>query len=113
MGRDQEPNVQVCDYGVAEMLHILYNDCKDLCEDVGSSGDPERKDPELVVRVSYHEAKEFAMGRMDVHMEVHILHIKSREPGSRGEKGDDQGEGDHPEINLQIKRLSAHGSKMG
>lgn len=62
------------------------NYCKDLCEHAEGCGDPEREDMELI-KVSHCKAKEFAVGMMDVHVEVRILHIESYEPGCGGREG--------------------------
>lgn len=49
------------------------------------------------------EVEELVMGRVDVDMEISILHIENRKPGSKGKGRDNEGKGDHPETELVNK----------
>lgn len=72
---------------VAQTSHRGHNNSKDLCEHTRGIGDPKGEDMELVMGMSHREAKELAVSRMDVHVEVHILHIESHEPSPRDKEG--------------------------
>lgn len=72
-------------------------------DDSGGCGQAERENRELVAMLVYHKPEEASVCWMNSDMKVCVLHVKGSVPIPRIQRGNNNAQGDHVELELDRK----------